>query len=168
MAEEIINNSGSENPENNTPEESGGNESFKPIETQEAFDAILKDRLERKERSIRKEYADYDAYRKKAEEYDKDVSKYSGQVDSLNAKIAELQGKIGKYETDSVKKGIADEFGLPPELADRLVGSDEKELRADAKELAKHFKRSTPRPNHEDAPNPNSEGLSLLRQLRGD
>jgi hypothetical protein len=51
--------------------------------------------------------------------------------------IAELTGKVSTYELSSLKARIAHEVGLPYDLANRLTGADEKELRTDAESLSK-------------------------------
>lgn len=52
------------------------NNEFTPIETQEAFDEAIKDRLERARNSVRKEYENYETYKTKADEFDTKVSYY--------------------------------------------------------------------------------------------
>lgn len=114
-------------------------EEFKPIETQEALNAIIQSRLERNTRSVTEEIT------KKYEGWipPDDMQKTAEQIAGLNAKIAEqataideLTAKNSAYETSSVKMKIALETGLPPELAERLNGSTEEEIRKDAESLA--------------------------------
>ena len=49
--------------------------------------------------------------------------------------IKELQEKVQKYESDSVKTRIAQEFGLDASLANRLTGETEEDIRKDAEAL---------------------------------
>lgn len=113
---------------------------FKPIETQEALDAIIKDRIERAKKSAADETA------KKYEGYlsPDDVKKHTDQITALTGKlkesetkIADLTAKNSAYEIASVKTKIAHEVGLPYELADRLSGTTEEEIRKDADALSK-------------------------------
>ena len=113
---------------------------FKPIETQEALDAIIKDRIERAKKSAADETA------KKYEGYlsPDDVKKHTDQITVLTdklkeseTKIADLTAKNSAYEIASVKTKIAHEVGLPYELADRLSGTTEEEIRKDADALSK-------------------------------
>ena len=118
-------------------------EEFKAIETQEALDAIIRDRLARNTRSVTDEVT------KKYEGWisPEDAKKSADQIEALTgklteseAKIAELTAKTSAYEISSVKMKIAQETGLPLELADRLTGSTEEELRKDAEALVKFTK----------------------------
>ena len=113
---------------------------FKPIETQEALDAVIKDRIDRAKKSAADEAA------KKYEGYlsPDDVKKHTDQIASLTeklreseTKIADLTAKTSAYEIASVKTKVAHEVGLPYELADRLSGTTEEEIRKDADALAK-------------------------------
>lgn len=117
---------------------------FKKIETQEEFDAIIKERLERERKTLLEKYSDYDGLKKKSEEYDAEISKlsqankdYETKVSDFNKQINELNSKIKGYETDSAKTRIALEKGLPFEFAKRLNGTTEEEIAKDAEEMAK-------------------------------
>lgn len=113
---------------------------FKPIETQEALDAIIKDRIERAKKSAADEAA------KKYEGYlsPDDVKKHTDQIAALTEKLKESDTKINDltaknsaYEIASVKTKVAHEVGLPYELAERLSGLTEEEIRKDADALSK-------------------------------
>lgn len=114
-------------------------EEFKKIETQEELNAIIGERLKRSETKhaeetagLRKEIetlkADKEALSKKMQE---ETAKYA----EYDKNLTELQGKVKKYETDSVKTRIAKEVGIPAELFDRLRGETEEELKKDAESL---------------------------------
>lgn len=113
---------------------------FKPIETQEALDAIIKERLERQKKTVTAEVAkQYEGWASPDE-----VKKHTDQVAALTAKlsesetaIADLTAKNSAYEIASVKTKVAHEVGLPYELAQRLSGSTEEEIRKDADALAR-------------------------------
>ena len=77
-----------------------------PIETQEAFDAAIGERLERLERKVRGEYADYDELRGKAEGYD-----------AAQARVAELEGEAqglrDRMEREALAAKVAEEGSSP-------------------------------------------------------
>lgn len=119
---------------------------FKKIETQEEFDAAIKDRLARE----KEKYADYDALKKENETFKTqiaDLEKAKKDLESekgtFGSQLEALNSKIKGYETDSAKTRIALEMGLPYEMASRLTGSNEEEIRKDAESLAK-FVGKTP------------------------
>lgn len=119
---------------------------FKKIETQEEFDAAIKDRLAREN----KKYEGFVSPDKLAElkaDYEKEISKkyenYTSPDDLANMK-KDYEGKIAKYETDSVKTRIANEMGLPSSIASRLNGSNEEEIRKDAESFAGLFQKEPP------------------------
>lgn len=126
---------------------------FKPIETQEQFDAMIKGRLEQAERSFLEKYGNSSELKIQLGEKDGQIADLTKQLEEANKKIeshkAEMDGlsaKVLKYETDSVKTRIAHEEGLPYEMAARLTGDNEEAIRADAKTLAKMMKKTAPTP----------------------
>lgn len=125
-------------------------EVFKAIETQKQFEEAIKTRLEREREKVKKEaeesyknkYGDYDKLKSKLTEKETEITKLGNQLsEAKNAKtesestIKELKDKVAKYETNSAKMRIAEEYGLDPKLADRLTGSTEEEMKEDAKRL---------------------------------
>ena len=87
-------------------------EGFKPIETQEELDNIIKERLKRERESTQKRESDEQT-------------------------IADLTAKNKAYETASLKSRIAHEVGLSYEWTDRIGGEDEESIRKDAESLKK-------------------------------
>lgn len=145
---------------------------FKPIETQEALNAIIKDRIERAQEAVRKEYAGYEDLKAKADQYDQLEAGYKAQIDALStdiqtrdASIADLNGKISTYETAAVKSRLADEFHLASGLADFISGSDEAQMRASAEKLA-GLTRIQDFPKDVSAPAPDGKNADLLRMSR--
>lgn len=112
---------------------------FIAITSQEQLDQVIKDRLARERESAQKRYADYDELKTASETSAKQISDLQKQLETAaktgeasSKTIAELTGKVQHYETDSVKTKVALEKGLPYQMASRLNGSTEEEIRKDA------------------------------------
>ena len=58
--------------------------------------------------------------------------------------VADLTGKVGEYELNSLRTKIAYEKGIPFQLAGRLTGTDEESLMQDAESLSKLIDRKIP------------------------
>lgn len=121
---------------------------FKIIETQEELDNIVKERIRRE----REKYSDYEELKNRVSELEAENSALKSTVEDdkqtradLDAQITDLQGKVSNYETASLRTRIALQNGLPYDLADRLQGTDEASLTADAERLA-GFMRPAPVP----------------------
>jgi predicted RNase H-like nuclease (RuvC/YqgF family) len=126
------------------------NEEFTPITSQEALDAVLKDRLNRqKEKHVREmsemsdKYKDYDALKAQNDEYSQQIMALNSaleeskqKVAGYDSQIAERDAKISAYEVSIMKSYIAATYGLAPELAQRLSGNTEEELKEDAEKLS--------------------------------
>ncbi len=128
---------------------------FKPIETQEAFDAALKDRLERQKKSItdeiKKQFEGWISPEDAKKSADQ-IAALTGKLSESETKIADLTAKNSAYEISSVKMKIAHETGLPYELAERLSGSTEDEIRKDAETLSQFTSQPQPTPNYSSEP----------------
>ena len=104
---------------------------FEAITTQEQFDQRIGERLKRERETISKKYEGYLS--------PEDVQKkYEGYLSPEEA--AEKDKKIKGYETNSVKMRIAHEHNIPYELAERLTGETEEDLKKDAETMAKFLK----------------------------
>ena len=121
---------------------------FKIIETQEELDNIVKERIRRE----REKFADYDELKKRVSELETEngtlktsIEETKKTITESEAQITDLQGKVSNYETASLRTRIALQNGLPYDLADRLQGTDEASLTADAERLA-GFMRPAPVP----------------------
>lgn len=130
-------------------------EEFAPIETQEAFDAAVAERLEAVRQEERDKYADYD-----------DIK---NQLSAANETNATQAAEITRLQTDNLKQRIAAETGLPSAMANRLVGDDEKAIREDAAELLKTIKpqRKAPPMRNPDADGKPSKDDAYKRMLDG-
>lgn len=133
-----------------------------PITTQEQLDGIIKDRLDRAQKGHAKELSERD---ERIGELEKAAEKYGDwqtEKKDLQDKLIASEAKVKQYETDSVKRGIAKEYGLAEELADRLRGETDEELRADAQNLQKLVGRRQPTlPKAHVDPVPSGTGADL-------
>ena len=126
---------------------------FTPIETQEASETAIAERIEQARQEERDKYADYD-----------DIK---NQLSTANETNATQAAEITRLQTDNLKQRIAAETGLPSAMANRLVGDDEKAIREDAAELLKTIKpqRKAPPMRNPDADEKPSKDGALKRML---
>lgn len=118
---------------------------FKTIETQEELDGIIRDRLARNTESVEKRFEGYIS----PEDLGKKTENLTGQINTLKSQLAEketsiadLTAKNKAYETASVKTRIAREYGIPYELAQKLSGESEEDIKKDAEVLSKFVTKS--------------------------
>lgn len=126
---------------------------FKPITTQEEFEAAIEERLREEAKKYQTAPADYDELKKKVGEYEGQISTYAKQLGEAQKKaaghdrqVAELNAKIRQHELSAARTRIALESGLPFELASRLTGETDDDIRADAVSLAKLLGNQNPDP----------------------
>ena len=105
------------------------------INTQEEYDNLVKERIDRAKKSEREKFAGYDDYKAKAEKYDTDIKAKEDEITAKENTIAELNAKVAKYESDSVKAKVLKEFGLSQDLSKWITGDDEESMRVNAQEL---------------------------------
>jgi hypothetical protein len=119
---------------------------FKVIETQEEFDKAIQSRLKQKDRELADKYKDYlspdDVTALKAD-YDKQLQEANTLVEEANKKLSTFNDTVSNLtqraesaENKLLKNKVAYENKLPIELSDRLIGSTEEELKADAEKLS--------------------------------
>ena len=138
-------------------------EEFKVIETQEAFDAAIKSRLERNTKSvtdtvtkeITQKYEGYISPDEAKKSADK-IADLEKQLADGKATIDALTAKNSAYEINSAKMKIALAAGLPAELSERLNGTNEEELKKDAEALAALMK-----PAHQPKSRSTEDGSGL-------
>lgn len=128
---------------------------FEAITTKEAFEARVKE-----------VYGD-------VEDLQGQIEQLTGERDTHAGTIAQLQSEIKGYKTADLKRQIAEEKGIPLEMASRLSGDDENAMRADADNMAKilrAYKGPAPLfdPSKKD-PDPAKANLeNTLKELRGE
>lgn len=133
---------------------------FTPIETQEDFDKAIKSRLAQKDRELAEKYKDYLApdkaeamkadYEKQLAEAKQSVKDAQDKLKTFDDTVSELKTRAEKAETSLLKNKVAIENKLPIKLADRLIGTTEEELKADAEALLEglNLRSSTTPPLH--------------------
>lgn len=138
---------------------------FKPINTQEEFNEAIRERLARETAK----YSDYEDIKKKNGEYEQKISGFAEEKAGLEKMVAELTSKNKAYETNSVKMRTALEMGLPTELAERLAGDTEEDIKKDAKKLADLFKANAkpePMANREENNDRNQTDVAFKEMLK--
>ena len=156
---------------------------FEAITTQEALDEIIKGRLERDRETQSKKHAaelekfkDYDDLKAKLAEYEagaKESAKALEDAKKKDAKIAELEGSIKKYESDSLKTKLALGAHLKPDAWKYISGNTEDEIKESIAGLNDLLKgaESAPSGSSEDAVTKEganrAKELAQLKALRG-
>jgi len=146
---------------------------FKTIETQEELDAILQPRLDRQKESLVKQYSDYDDLKKQVSTLTSEKTSLQSTLSTEKEKYAgydknieDLNSKISGFETANLKTKVALANGLPYDLASRLVGKDEDELKADAERLSGMMKPNDPVPPLKNTePNSNNDKNSAYANM---
>lgn len=145
---------------------------FIPINTQEEFEAAMKDRLAREAKK-------FEGYTSPAD-LEKIKTSHKAEVEKLNAdmaaklkekddSIAEKDAKIKGYETSSAKMRIARETGLSYEAMDYIQGSDEESMKKSAEGLKALMgnKEAPPLGDPEPAPAGDKESAEWTKFAKG-
>ena len=124
---------------------------FKVIETQEQFNEMIRERLERERKSVKKEYEekykDYSDLQSQISTFNDAKESYEKQIKDLQEKaslVDTLSQQKKQLETDSLKVKVAYKNGIPLEMASRLNGDDEDSLVQDAQNIAKFMQSKQP------------------------
>lgn len=123
---------------------------FKVIESQEEFDARIKDRIERAKEKAIEDYKieikkTIDDLKSENSNLKNEVAGYKESLEEVKGKDETIKGlneKISAFERAEVKRNIALEYGLPFKLADKISGDDEDSMKKDAEVMAKYFSDS--------------------------
>lgn len=150
---------------------------FKTINTQDELDAIIKDRLARNTKTVTDEvskkfegYISPDDFGTKTAEMSKEITTLKTALSEKDNSIADLTAKNKAYEIGSVKTKIAREFNIPYELAGRLNGSTEEEIKADAEIFSKFtaLQSTAPLANANNGAPAENNTAAALRQMVGE
>lgn len=142
---------------------------FTAITTQEQFDAAISERLKRERETTEKRFEGYLSPEDAAKKYTGYLSpsdvekKYAGYLTPQQAQEKDKQLK--GYETNSVKMRIAHEAGLPFELAARLSGESEDDIKADAAKLSKLIGSGYTAPLKDTEPPAGDDKTAALRSF---
>jgi len=124
---------------------------FTVIETQEQLDKVIGDRIRRAEAKAAEKYADYETLKTQNADYVTQISQLQEQLqkqtETINGNqsiVDDLKAQVQNYESSSLKTKVALEMGLPYQMASRLSGSNEDEIRADAETMAKLIGQQKP------------------------
>lgn len=147
---------------------------FTPITTQEAFDAAIKDRLDRAEETFTRKYSDYDDLKSKNTEFEKTIASQTEKIKNLTEKqagheteVADLKAKIAGHEKANLKIKVAREAGIPYELASKLSGDDEAALKKDAEEFKKFLGKPKAQPLKDTEPSEGDMKKAGLKTMLG-
>ena len=120
--------------------ETTNQEGFKPINTQEELDNIIKERLKRERETTSKKFDGWispEDHHKAIDDANKAFDDYKKAHEGDEQTIADLTAKNKAYETASLKSRIAHEVGLDYAWISRINGEDEKSIREDAESIKK-------------------------------
>lgn len=117
-------------------------EEYKPISTQEEFDAIIRDRLKRDRAKTAEKYADYEELKAKAAKLDELEEAQKGELERANEKIAKLEkaaaDRAAADRIGAIKAKVSKETGVPAEL---IHGEDEESMTSFAESVAAYAKK---------------------------
>ena len=142
---------------------------FKAIQTQEEFDVAIQHRLERE----RAKFSDYEALKEKAGRYDelaaknyeKALADVQDKLDTAQGRVTELTGRAERAEASLLRSKIAHEYQIPYELAERLSGATEDEMRKDAEALSRYIAKPATAPLASTEPPQQDAKSAALRNM---
>lgn len=116
---------------------------------------------------------DYDELKEASAKYEQQINELQETIDAQKeslGSIDELKQEIESYKLKDIKTNIAIQAGIPLELASRLNGATEEEIKADAEKVAGFVnkKQTLPlRPSEPEVNNEKREMEQMLDQLTG-
>lgn len=129
-------------------------ESFKAIETQEELNNIIQNRLNKQKESYEKKLNELNTIldeKNKMQEELNNLKVSNTEEENVKENLLQenkkLQDEVSLYKLNDLKRKIAIENGINYELASRLQGNTEEEIRKDAQSLSQLVK-----PNNKVAP----------------
>lgn len=141
---------------------------FKIIETQEDFDKAVSARIKREQETVRKEFEGFlspEDVQKKYEGFLSPEQVQEKYKDYLSPEeVAKKDATIKSYETKSKRVEIALGAGLPYELAGKISGETEEDMKKDAQTLAGFLKNNNPYPSYN--PDPTGEESSKNEAMK--
>lgn len=131
-------------------------EQFIEIKTQEEFEERMKPRLERERNTVRKEFEGFMSPEDVQEKYEGFLS-----PDEAAAK----DKKISEYEIALKRVKVAMDAGIPYELANKISGTTEEEMKKDADTLAGFIKKKDEYPGFNPEGKPDDEKTTAMKAL---
>lgn len=128
---------------------------FTPINTQEEFDT-----------RVTELYGDVKGLQGQ-------VTTLTGERDAHAKTITDLQNQLKGHEKTALKHRIAHEKGIPFEMASRLNGETEDDIRKDADVIAKFMKKSEPPAGRKSNETAGTDGKKaafkqMLQEMKGE
>ena len=115
---------------------------------------------------------DYDDLKEANEKLKKQLGELEGTIEEYKGykdQLAEKDSIIKDYELKNLKYRIAVEAGIPLELAGRLSGESEQDIKKDAETLASYFSQKQPLPlKYTEPKNDDDPYKKLLSGLEGE
>src|SRR5690625_2048905 len=112
---------------------------------------------------------DYDELKEASKTYEQQINDLQATIDAQKeslGSIDELKKEIESYKLKDIKTNIAVQAGIPLELAGRLSGSTEEEIKADAESLAGLVNTNqTLTLKHTEPPNADAEESAYANML---
>ena len=154
---------------------------FEPITTQEEFNKRLVDRLNQKERSVKRDYEGYTSpadLEKIKTEYQNKINKLNSQISANSEKYADYDAKIAEYEatisqmkSDEYKASLLREKGISADYISNIAGTTEEEIKESVEKLAK-LRGNVTMPTASTEESGGSSGnkvyLDILHNLKGE
>lgn len=151
-------------------------ESFKAIETQEELNNIIQNRLNKQKESYEKKLNELNTIldeKNKMQEELNNLKVSNTEEENVKENLLQenkkLQDEVSLYKLNDLKRKIAIENGINYELASRLQGNTEEEIRKDAQSLSQLVKPSNKVAPLKDIENKKEEKSSyseLLENLK--
>lgn len=127
---------------------------FKPIETQDQLDSIIKGRIERERASFNEKLGVLEEENKSLKDQISNLTDASNQkeakIEELNSLISDRDNELEDFRVKEMRYDLAYEYGIPRNFSDRLKGSTREEIEADAKGMAETFRNMRPDPPTKD------------------
>lgn len=111
---------------------------------------------------------DYDELKEASKTYEQQLNDLQATIDAQKeslGSIDDLKKEVESYKLKDLKTSIAIQAGIPLELATRLSGETEEELKADAEIMAGFVNKKNPLPLKHTEPPVNDEDAGLKQML---
>lgn len=86
------------------------------------------------------------ALEKQVSDLQNDIASKENEYTTINSTLEELKTENEKFKVENLKTNIAIQAGIPVDLAGRLAGETEDEIKADAEKLAGFISKKDPLP----------------------